>query len=297
MKIGFIGTGNMGLPMASRMLDAGHSLVVHDRMPAAIAPLVARQAMPAESPREVADRTEVVFVSLPHNEASRAVVLGADGIIQGTQRRLYVNTCTTGSPFAREMTAALAERGVVTLESPISGGPPGALAGSLSIMVSGPKDAFEEVEPVLAALGKTISYCGEEPGLAQVAKLANNILSATALVASLEALAMGVKAGLDPQVLLRAINAGSGRNSATEDKIPRDVLSGSFAYGAPMHILMKDIDLALAEGEALGVPQMVCQQVRQMYKLAMHQGWANKDITEMAKLIEGWSGCQIRSGE
>ena len=258
-------------------------------------PLLERQAMPASSPREVADRAEVVFVSLPNNQASREVVLGADGIAEGTRRRIYVNTCTTGSPFAREVSEVLAERGVATVESPISGGPPGAEAGTLSIMVSRPEEAFREVEPLLQALGSTIAYCGDQPGVAQVAKLANNILSATALITSLEALAMGVKAGLDPEVLLTAINAGSGRNSATQDKIPRDVLTGTFAYGAPMYILMKDIDLALAEGEALGVPQMVCQQVRQMYKLGMHLGWENKDITEMAKLIEDWAGCEIRA--
>jgi len=193
------------------------------------------------------------------------------------------------------MSEALAARGVATLEAPISGGPPGAEAGTLSIMVSGPREAFDEVEPVLAGLGKTVTYCGDRPGLAQVAKLANNILSATALIASLEALAMGVKAGLDVEVMLNAINAGSGRNSATQDKIPRDVITGTFNYGAPMHILAKDIDLALAEGEAQGVPQMVCQQVRQMFKLGMAKGWADRDITEMARLIEEWAGCEIRA--
>jgi 3-hydroxyisobutyrate dehydrogenase-like beta-hydroxyacid dehydrogenase len=295
MELGFIGTGNMGLPMAGRLLDAGHTLVVHDADPAALAPLTARQAMAAGSPKEVAARTEIVFVSLPGNAASREVVLGEEGIVHGERMRLYVNTCTTGSPFACEMSEALAARGVTTLEAPISGGPPGAEAGTLSIMVSGPRAAFDELAPVFETLGKTVTWCGEKPGLAQVAKLANNILSATALVASLEALAMGVKAGLDVEVMLRAINGGSGRNSATQDKIPRDVITGTFAYGAPMRILMKDIDLALAEGEAQGVPQLVSQQVRQLFRLGMAQGWAEKDITEMAKLIEGWSGCEIRA--
>jgi 3-hydroxyisobutyrate dehydrogenase-like beta-hydroxyacid dehydrogenase len=127
-----------------------------------------------------------------------------------------------------------------------------------------------------------------------VLKLANNILSATALIASCEALAMGVKAGLDPRLMLEAINAGSGRNSATQDKIPRDVVSRNFNYGARLHILLKDIDLALAEGEAQGVPQLVCQQVRQVFKLAEHLGWRNRDITEIAKLIEGWAGVEIK---
>lgn len=295
MLFGWIGIGNMGLPMAERLLDGGHQLVVHDIEEQNLAPVVKRQAQVAESARAVADRAEVVFVSLPNNDVSRVVTVGDAGVIHGSKVRLVVNTCTTGSPFASEMTAALSARGITTLEAPISGGPPGARAGTLSIMVSGPESAFAEVEQALAALGKTVTYCGAKPGLAQVAKLANNILSATALAASLEALAMGVKAGLDPATMLRAINGGSGRNSATEDKIPRDVITGTFNYGAPMHILMKDIDLALAEGEAQGVPQMVCQQVRQMFKLAMHQGWGHRDITELAKMIEAWSGCEIRS--
>lgn len=296
MEIGFIGVGNMGQPMVGRLLDAGHSVVVFDADQAAMQPLLERQARPATSPRDVADRTEIVFVSLPNNDVSREVLLGEEGIIHGSKVRLYVSTCTTGSPFACEMTEALAARNIATLESPISGGPPGARAGTLSIMVSGPRDAYEEVEGLLQAMGKTLTYCGEKPGLAQVAKLANNILSATALISSLEAIAMGVKAGLDPELLLGAINGGSGRNSATQDKIPRDVVTRKFDYGAPMHILWKDIELALAEGEAQGVPQLVCQQVRQMYLLGMHQGWRDRDITEMAKLIEGWSGCEIRAG-
>ena len=295
MEFGFIGIGNMGAPIAGRILDAGHTLVVHDAREDALTPLIERQALKANSPREVADRTEIVFVSLPNNVVSREVVVGESGLIHGGKVQIYVNTCTTGSPFACEMTTALAERGIATLECPISGGPPGARAGTLSIMASGPQAAFDQIAPLLDSLGKTVTYCGEAPGLAQVAKLANNILSATALAASFEALAMGVKAGLDVDVLLRAINGGSGRNSATMDKIPRDVVTGNFNYGAPLHILMKDIDLALQEGEAQGVPQMVCQQVRQMFLLAMHRGWADRDITEMARLVEEWSGCEMRS--
>ncbi|MEM7407379.1 MAG: NAD(P)-dependent oxidoreductase [Pseudomonadota bacterium] len=295
MELGFIGIGNMGFPMATRLLDAGHQLVVYDKNSEAVEPLTARQAIAVDSPKAVADRAEVVFVSLPNNDVSADVLVGELGVQHGDTVKLLVNTCTTGSPFACEMTSQLAARGIRTVESPIRGGPPGATAGTLSIMVSGAEADFEMLKPVLESLGSTITYCGAAPGLAQVAKLANNILSATALIASLEALAMGVKGGVDIDVLLNAINGGSGRNSATQDKIPRDVVTRTFNYGAPMHILMKDIDLALAEGEAQGVPQMVCQQVRQMYKLGMHQGWENKDITEMAKLIESWSGCELKS--
>lgn len=293
--LGFVGTGHMGQPMAGRLLDAGHQLVLRDREAAAMAPLLARQAQEAASAREVADRCATTFVSLPNNEVIREVVLGADGLIHGSAIKTYVSTCTTGSPFAIEMAEALAAKGIATLDAPISGGPPGAEAGTLSVMCSGPRVAFDEVEPLLKAFGKAVVYCGEKPGLAQVVKLANNILSATALAASAEALAMGVKAGADPEVMLQAINAGSGRNSATQDKIPRDVLTRTFNYGAQMHILMKDVDLALAEGEAQGVPQPICQQVRQTFKLAMHQGWRERDITEIVKLVEGWAGVEIKS--
>ncbi len=293
--IGFIGTGNMGQPMAANLLAAGHQLVIHDIAEAAMAPLLERQARAAASPKAVAEECELVFVSLPDNKVIEQIVLGENGVVEGGKVRLYISTCTTGSRFAEATAAALAARGITALDAPISGGPPGARAGTLSIMVSGPPAAFEEARPLLASLGRKIVHCGDEPGHAQVLKLANNILSATALIASCEALAMGVKAGLDPVVMLEAINAGSGRNSATEDKIPRDVISRNFAYGAPLHILLKDIDLALAEGEALGVSQFVCQQVRQVFKLAEHQGWRNRDITEIAKLVEGWAGVEIKA--
>ncbi len=295
-EIGFIGVGNMGQPMAANLLEAGQRLVVHDISEAAMAPLLERQARKAGSPREVAEACELVFVSLPNNRVIEEIVLGGDGIVQGDKVRLYISTCTTGSAFAEATAAALAEKGITTIDAPISGGPPGARAGTLSIMVSGPMAAFEEARPLLEKLGRKVVHCGDRPGHAQVLKLANNILSATALVASCEALAMGVKAGLDPTVMLEAINAGSGRNSATEDKIPRDVTPRSFAYGAPMHILLKDIDLAVAEGERLGVSQFVCQQVRQVFKLVEHQGWRDRDITEIAKLIEGWAGVEIKAG-
>ncbi len=294
-EIGFIGVGNMGQPMALNLAEAGHRLVVYDISEEAMAPLLERQARRAGSARDVADACELVFVSLPNNKAIEEIVLGADGIVNGAKARLYISTCTTGSPFAEATAAALAAKGITTIDAPISGGPPGARAGSLSIMVSGPEAAFEEARSLLETLGSTVVYCGDRPGHAQVLKLANNILSATALVASCEALAMGVKAGLDPAVMLEAINAGSGRNSATMDKIPRDVTPRSFAYGAPMHILIKDIDLALAEGEALGISQLVCQQVRQVFKLVEHQGWRDRDITEIAKLIEGWAGVEIKA--
>ena len=222
-------------------------------------------------------------------------MLGTDGLVYGKKIRVYVNACTTGSAFAKEISDALAEKGIATLEAPISGGPPGARAGTLSVMVSGPKNTYEELIPYFKAYGEKLVYCGEKPGLAQVLKLANNILFATSLAATSEALAMGVKAGLEPDIMLEAIQAGTGRNAATDLVIPENVLSRSFDFGATIEILLKDVNLALEEGENQGVPQFVCQQTRQMLLLAAHKGWRQKDLSEWSKLVEEWAGVKISS--
>jgi 2-hydroxy-3-oxopropionate reductase len=286
MEAGFLGVGNMGLPMAGKLLDGGHALTVYDVRPEAMRPLLERQARQATSPKDLADKCEIVFVSLPTLAAFRAVAFDADGLIAGSRMRLLVNTCTVGVPFVREVEHAMAARGVTMIDCPISGGPPGARAGALSVMVSGDPAAVEHVRPMIALWGRTLTVAGDKPGAAQVLKLTNNILSAVALAATAEAFVMGAKGGLDPEVMLAAINAGSGRNSATEAKFPASVLTRSFDYGAEMHILMKDIDLAIAQGEELGVPMWVCQAARLVFKHAMFQGAAKEDLTAIVKYIE-----------
>ena len=289
MPLGFIGVGNMGLPMAERLIGAGHELVVHDIREAALAPLTARQARPAKSPRDVANRSEIAFVSLPTLPALREVVLGAEGTIHGTAIKLLVNTCTVGVPLVEEMTAALAARGIGLVDCPISGGPPGARAGTLAVMISGDPKLVAQVRPIVEAWGP-VTVAGPRPGLAQVLKLTNNILSAVALAATCEAYVMGAKGGLDPEVMTEAINRGSGRNSATLQKIPASVLNRAFDYGAPMHILTKDVDLAIEQGERLGVPMWVCQAARLMFKHAMFTGMENQDITELVRVVEKGAG-------
>ena len=295
--IGYLGLGNMGQPMASRLMDAGNNISVFDIDETAMKPLAERQALQASSPRDLADKSEIVICSLPSNSVIREAVLGNGGLIGGEKIRIYVSACTTGSTFAEEITEALAEKGIATLEAPISGGPPGARAGTLSVMVSGPQDAYEELIPYFKAYGKKLVYCGEKPGLAQVLKLANNILFATSLAVTSEALAMGVKAGIDPNVMLEAIQAGTGRNAATDLVIPTSVLPRSFDFGASIEILLKDVNLALEEGEKQGVPQFVCQQTRQMLLLAAHKGWNQRDVSEWFKLIEEWAGIEIQSSD
>ena len=293
MEAGYLGVGNMGLPMAHRLLDAGHSLTIYDIRESAMQPLLERQARRAHSPRELADTCEIVFVSLPTLAAFRAVAFGEDGLTMGKKMKLLVNTCTIGVPFVREIEKAMEAQGVTVVDCPISGGPPGARAGTLSVMVSGDPAAIEQIRPMISQWGRTLTVAGDKPGAAQVLKLTNNILSAVALAATAEAFVMGAKGGLDPEVMVAAVSAGSGRNSAVESKFPVSVLDRSFNYGAEMHILMKDIDLAIAQGEELGVPMWVCQAARLVFKHAMHQGAAKEDLTAIVKYIERDAGFEI----
>lgn len=292
MPIGFVGVGNMGLPMAERLIDGGNELVVHDIRAAALEPLTKRQARPAASPREVGDRCEIAMMSLPTLDALRATVLGSDGVAQGKAIKLVVNTCTVGVPLVEEMERALDAKGIGLVDCPISGGAAGARAGTLSVMISGKPSLVAEVRPFVERWGP-VTVAGDRPGLAQVLKLTNNILSAVALAATCEAYVMGAKGGLNPEVMTEAINRGSGRNSATLQKFPAAVHGRSFDLGAPMHILAKDVDLAIEMGERLGIPMWVCQTARLMYKHAMYAGMRDKDITELLTVIEKGAGFEL----
>ncbi|MBN8926054.1 MAG: NAD(P)-dependent oxidoreductase [Rhodospirillales bacterium] len=283
MQVGFLGVGMMGQPMAGKLLEGGHPLLIHDINDAAMAPLLAREAQQAASPRDLADRAEVVIVSLPTIAAFRAVL---PELAQGSRMKYLVNTCTVGTRFIREIEAALAPGGATLIDSPISGGPSGAAAGTLSVMVSGAPAAIDAVRPLLALWGPTLTVAGDKPGAAQVLKLTNNILCAVALAATSEAFVMGAKAGLDPEVMLRAINAGTGNNTATQTMFPKAVLDRSFRYGAALQILLKDIDLAIELGEELAVPMWVCQAVRQLFHNAAFAGSPQDDMTRIVQYVE-----------
>jgi 3-hydroxyisobutyrate dehydrogenase-like beta-hydroxyacid dehydrogenase len=292
--LGFVGVGRMGGPMAGRLMDAGHSLVVYDTSAAAIAPLVARGAIGVASAADVASATEVVFMSLPTPPVVQAVALGDKGIVNGSAIKTLIDLSTTGPSVAGVVGRAVGERGIAWVDSPVSGGVGGATKGTLAVMVSCQKATFDAIEPLLEVFGKPF-HVGEKPGLAQIAKLANNLLAASAMVVSSEAMAMGVKAGLDAKVLIDIINAGSGRNSATQDKFPRCVLTGSFDFGFATGLSYKDVRLCVDEAEALGVPMVAGAAVRQMLAVTNAKYGPESDFTSIAKVLEEWAGVQIRS--
>jgi 3-hydroxyisobutyrate dehydrogenase-like beta-hydroxyacid dehydrogenase len=290
-KIAFIGVGRMGSAMVARLIAAGHELTIYDPVATATAPLVALGAKVAGSPADAAAECAVAMASVPGPADARAT---AGLIANSPALNVFVDLSTSGPAAAQAVAALLAPHGIAAIDAPVSGGVKGAAAGKLSIMASGPAGAMERVRPLLDVLGK-VYRLGERPGLGQTVKLANNLMSAASLAIAAEALAMGVKAGVDPAAMLEVLNASSGRNSATQDKIPKHVLNRRFDFGFSNALSFKDVRLCLDEAEALGVPMVVGAAVRQMLSITYQIRGAAADCTELVKVVEDWAGCRIGS--
>jgi 3-hydroxyisobutyrate dehydrogenase-like beta-hydroxyacid dehydrogenase len=291
-RLGFIGLGNMGMPMASRLAAAGWELTVFDVRQDAMDALRARGATPAASPAEVASASTTVLLSLPTPGVVRDVVLGEHGVVAGGAVETVVDLSTTGAATAREIAAALGARGVTAVDAPVSGGVAGAIAGTLAVMVACPRPTFDAVAPLLAHLGR-VFFVGERPGMGQTMKLVNNLLSATALAATSEAVVLGVKSGLDPAIVLDVLNAGSGRNSATEDKFPKAILPRTFDAGFAIGLMCKDLDLCLAAADAAGVPMPLAGAVRDLWRRAREEIGPEMDFTMIVQLAERAAGIEV----
>ena len=292
MDIGFIGLGKMGFPMARRLIETKHQLTVFDQRREAVDRLVALGAQAASSTKEVADRAETVLASLPSLQASLDVATGTGGVIEGKRVRRFVDLSTVGSHMAVRIHDALAKRNIVQLDSPVSGGVGGAEKGTLAVMVSGPKAEYEVVKTALDVIGK-VFFIGEKPGSAQTMKLANNLLSATAVVATSEAVVLGVKSGLDASVMVDVINAGSGMNTASRDKFPRAILPRSFDFGFATGLMVKDVRLYLEEAKALGLSMEVAEAVGRLWEVVIREMGAESDFTSAIKPIEQAAGVVV----
>src|SRR5438445_9598697 len=289
MEIGFIGLGKMGFPMARRLIEAKHQLAVFDRRRDAVDKLVALGAQAASSPKEIADGCETVLASLPSLQASLDVATGAGGVIEGKRVKRFVDLSTVGSQMATRIHGLLAKNNIVQVDCPVSGGVGGAEKGTLAVMVSGPRADCDMVKPALGVIGK-VFLIGEKPGSAQTMKLANNFLSATAMVATSEAVVMGVKSGLDPAVMIDVINAGSGMNTASRDKFPRAVLPRSFDFGFATGLMVKDVRLCLEELKQLGLSMEVADAVGRLWETVISAEGAESDFTAAIKPIEKKAG-------
>ena len=287
---GFIGVGRMGAHMARRLLKAGHSLTVFDTSADALREMEQSGAQVAPSAMEVANATETAFLSLPTPDIVQKVCAG----LAGAKRLKVVADCsTTGPQVARVAQSELAKHSIIYMDAPVSGGMAGARDGTLAVMVSGQRKVFDTLESVLKNFGK-VFFVGEGAGQAQVMKLANNLLAAAVIVLSSEAIAMGVKAGLNPRQMCDIINAGSGRNSATQDKFPRSVLSGTFDFGFATGLSYKDVRLCLQEADAQGVPMIAGAAVFQMLGVTKARFGADSDFTSIARVYEEWAGVEMR---
>lgn len=284
--VGFIGLGNMGFPMARRLLDAGHRLTVFDTRIETLDRAAELGATPAVSPKDVADRAGTVFASLPSVQASADVAAAVAG---GSRVGRYIDLSTVGARQAAQTHAALAAVGIAALDCPVSGGVRGSENGTLAMMVSGARAAFDAVRDLLETLGTPI-FIGEQPGAAQTMKLANNLLAATTLAATAEAVVLGVKAGLDPNVMIEVFNAGSGATHASRDKFPRAILPRTFDFGFATGLMVKDLRLCLQEAAELGLALQVSEAVGQCWEAALTDQGADSDFTTIIRPIEDAAG-------
>ena len=292
--VGFIGLGVMGAPMAGNLVEAGHSLVVHSRSPEPVDALAEAGAETAQSPREVAERADVVITMLPDSPAVEAVVLGDDGVLAGaSEGDLLVDMSTIHPTVSVAIAQAAGERGVAALDAPVSGGDVGAKNGALSIMVGGDAADFERARPLFDVLGKTIVHVGEA-GAGQVVKACNQVVVAVTIAAVSEALVLGSKAGVDPEQILDVLGGGLAGNKVMEMR-RSNFLEHDFTPGFRIDLHHKDLNIALESGDAYGVPLAVTSVVQQYMRALRAKGHGGDDHSGLLQLVEELADHRIGS--
>ncbi|NPV67464.1 MAG: NAD-binding protein [Anaerolineae bacterium] len=292
--VGYIGLGLMGASMARNLMKAGYPLVVHNRSRAIVDQLAAEGATPAFSPKEVAAQVDVVFTNLPDSPDVEQVALGPDGIIAGAHPGLiFVDNSTIKPETARHIAAELARAGIRALDAPVSGGDIGARAGTLTIMVGGPVDAFEEVLPLFQAMGKTITHIGES-GAGQVAKAANQIMVAAQMAGMAEALVLAQKSGVDPRKVVEAISKGAAQCWALDTK-PARIFRRELTPGFKAYMQLKDLNIVLDTGGAYAVPLPVTAAIQQLYRAMIAAGNGDLDNSAVITVLEALAGVTVES--
>ncbi len=294
-QLGFIGLGLMGKPMATRLLEAGYTVAVHNRSQGVVRDLAGRGAIACTTSREVAERAEVVITMLPDAPDVELVLLGEKGVLEGAAPGSVVIDMTTNNPEdSARLAARLRDKQVGMLDAPVSGGDVGARNGTLSIMVGGPRETFEACEPILKVLGHTIVHVGPQVGMGGHAKLANQILVAVTLAGMSEALVYGAKAGIDPALLVEAMSAGLARCGALDIKAPK-VLAGDFTPGGKVESQVKDLRYAMQMARKLKVSLPVTSVVNELFHAVQYAGRGDWDHAAIITLIEEFAGVTARS--
>jgi len=293
LKIGYIGLGLMGKSIARNILKAGFPLVVHNRSPLPVDELAAEGARPASSPADVASQVDVVFTNLPDSPDVEQVVLGTHGIASGAHPGLiWVDNSSIKPAVARSLAAALAEKGVLSLDAPVSGGDIGARNATLAIMVGGPANALAKVMPVFQAMGKIITHVGAA-GAGQVAKAANQIMVAAQMVAMGELLIFSQKAGVDPQKVVEAIKGGAAQCWTLDVKPPR-LFAGNRSPGFKARMMAKDLNIILETAREYGIPLPSASLDSQLYNAMLQSGMGDLDNSAVVAMIEALAGTKLQ---
>lgn len=292
LKVGYIGLGLMGKSIARNILKAGFPVFVHNRSRAAVDELAAEGATPATSPDEVATQVDVIFTNLPDTPDVELVALGKNGIIAGAHEGLiFVDNSTIKPAAARSIATKLAEKGVMSLDAPVSGGDIGARDGMLTIMVGGDAAALEKAMPVFQAIGKTITHVGEA-GAGQVTKACNQIMVAAQMVAMGELLIFSKKAGVDPQKVVEAIKAGAAQ-CWTLDVKPQRLFEGNRRPGFKAYMMEKDLGIVLETAREYGVPLPGTAENTQLFNAMLQMGMAELDNSAVVGVIEKLAGIEL----
>jgi 2-hydroxy-3-oxopropionate reductase len=283
----------MGSKIAVRLASAGYSVTGYDPNADAALLVAAKGCDVADSPRTVADVTEIVITSLPTPDALREAVVGETGVVRGNAVTGLIDLSTVGPPTAAEVAATLETAGIWCVDAPVSGAPAGAEAGTLTVMASGSAEAVEAARHVLEQIARTIHVVGDQPGMGQVVKVINNLMSAAAITITAEGVLLGVKAGLDPRTLLEVVGQSSGSNTAVVDKFPRQVLTRRFDHGFRLELMAKDVGLCMDEAKRQDMPMLVGAVVDQLWRLGVARSEPGDDCTTIVHMFEDWADTTI----
>lgn len=293
MKIGFIGLGIMGKPMAKNLIKAGYSLVVYDIVKEAVAEVVAAGAEEGFSPKDVAERSDIIITMLPNSPHVKAVVLGENGVLEGARKGTIIVDMSSIAPLAsKEICKACEEKGIEMLDAPVSGGEPKAIDGTLSIMVGGKKEVFDKVYDILTKMGTSVVLCGDI-GAGNTTKLANQIIVALNIAAMSEALVLGTKAGVEPEAIYNAIKGGLAGSTVLNAKAPM-VMEGNFKPGFRIELHIKDLANALETGHEIGVPLPLTSQVMEIMQALKVDGKQKDDHGGIIQFYEKLAKVEVR---
>jgi 3-hydroxyisobutyrate dehydrogenase-like beta-hydroxyacid dehydrogenase len=293
-KLGFLGLGIMGGPMAIRLVESGQEIAVWSHSRNKVVALAEKGAIACSTPAEVARRSDCIFLCVGNTEMSREVILGKNGLVEGASKGSIIADCSTISPAtSRSIAAELSNLGIDFLDSPCTGSKAGAEGGTLTFMVGGSKDAFERVRPFFGLMGKLLYYCGTA-GMGLHAKLSQNMILGNLLQAFNESLVLSTKAGLDPEMMLDILNNSAAKSGLLAIKAPM-VFARNFTTNFSVKWLEKDMELMLESAAELNVPAPLTSLSRQLYRAAIAKGFGEEDICGSIRVLEDITGCTVIS--